>query len=89
MSFFSLFRGSTDKKNCSDTCSVRKVTIKAEKQFLSHGHDLGLFCVFIVYPSHSLFVEEDSDDDADDEDHSQDRSDYPDQTIACVKGLGV
>ncbi|TNN78141.1 hypothetical protein EYF80_011646 [Liparis tanakae] len=30
----------------------------------------------------------DSDDDADDEDHSQDGSNHPYQTIACIEGLG-
>lgn len=39
--------------------------------------------------SHSLFVKEDSNDNADDEDHSQDGSNHPDQTVACIEGLGV
>lgn len=39
--------------------------------------------------SHSLFVKEDGDDDADDEDHGQNRPHHPDQTVPCVQGLRV
>lgn len=54
---------------------------------LSHGF-FGITC-HRLYLSHSLFVKQDGDDDADDEDHGQDGSDHPDQTVAGVEGLGV
>lgn len=44
----------------------------------------------IRFPLHSLFIEQNGDDDADDEDHSQDRSHHPDEAVSTrLHGLGV
>lgn len=67
------------KKNDRRTPALyfKSVIIRADQQpFVSLFWFLA-FCD-IEFMFHSLFVKEDSDDNADDEDHSQNRSNHPD-----------
>lgn len=44
----------------------------------------------IHFPLHSLFIKQNGDDYADDEDHGQDRSHHPDEAVSTrLHGLGV